>query len=395
MRKYRILLPCLSKKAAEGFLGTGHDADPVHWSRPSSRVWPSAPVLGLVVWAFCLASHAAFAVPLTTTPDVVSFGGSVSVTDTKATPGATTANGATFPSLTVHKYTGADILTGVQLQLTSTRTPSGTVTASGGTLPRTASGTGSGTGQITLPGVTQAFPAVTASSACTKTSGSASCTASTTGAGQPTNQTFHVTTGLASYDGPGGFSVTRTAPTLAATASGTFTSSTFTYQEAWTGTLTTSYEYSKHANASFAPTSDLDTLLLDFGTVSPHSEAQQSFRLFNLLDPAGMTAGLVLTSASSSGDTTAFSIPDLVPPFMPLTAGSGQTFLATFDPTHPGTYSATYLLHLADEDIGVGGTTSTLALTLTGQAVPEPSTWLLLATGCLGLLGYGGRRRAA
>jgi hypothetical protein len=187
--------------------------------------------------------------------------------------------------------------------------------------------------------------------------------------------------------------VTRTAPTLAATAAGTFTSSTFTFQEAWTGTLTTSYEYSKHANASLAPTSDLDSLVLDFGSVAPHSAAPQSWSLFNLPNPAGMTAGLVLTRVSSAGDTSAFSLPDLVPPFLPLAAGSGQTFLATFEPTQPGTYSATYLLHLADEAIGVGGTTSTVALTLTGQAVPEPSTWLLVATGSVGLCGYGWRRR--
>jgi len=198
-----------------------------------------------------------------------------------------------------------------------------------------------------------------------------------------------VTTGLASYYGPGTFNVTRTAPSLAATASGTFTNSTFTYKEAWTGTLSTVYEYSKHANASFAQASDLDTLLLDFGSVSPYSTAQQDWSLFNLLNPAGTTAGLVLQSVSGSGDTTAFSLPDLVPPFTTLAAGSGQTFLATFDPTHPGTYSATYLLHLSDEAIGVGGTTSTLELTLTGQAVPEPSTWLLLATGLASLLGYG------
>jgi PEP-CTERM motif len=359
----------------------------------AGRQRPSPGGLGLACVMVCLVSRIAGAVPLTTLPQVVAFSGAVSVTDTKATPGATTAHGASFPSITVNKYTGADILTGVQLHLTSTRTPSGTVTASGGTLPRNATGTGSGTGQITLPGVTQAFPAVTASSACTKTTGTSSCTASTTGAAQPTNQTFHVTTGLASYYGPGTFSVTRTAPTLVATAAGTFTSSTFTSQEAWTGTLSTSYEYSKHANASFAPTSDLDTLVLDFGPVAPHSTTQQSWSLFNLPDPAGMTAGLGLTSVSSAGDTAAFSIPDLVPPFLPLAAGSGQTFLATFEPTQPGMYSATYLLHLADEAIGIGGTTSTVAFTLTGQAVPEPSTWLLFATGGAGLFGYGWQRR--
>ena len=187
-----------ARLGAEREAGRAGRQEPGTWRcRAAAALGPAPWVLGIAFVVMCLVSRTAGAVPLTTLPQVVAVSGAVAVTDTKATPGATTANGASFPSITVNKYIGTDILTGVQLQLTSTRTPSGTVTASGGTLPRNATGTGSGTGQFTLPGVMQTFPAVTASSACTKTTGSSSCTASTTGAAQPTNTTFHVTTGLA------------------------------------------------------------------------------------------------------------------------------------------------------------------------------------------------------
>src|SRR5690349_10737388 len=81
----------------------------------AGRQRPSPWGVGLACIMVCLISHTAGAVPLTTLPQVVAFSGAVAVTDTKATPGATTANGASFPSITVNKYTGADILTGVQL----------------------------------------------------------------------------------------------------------------------------------------------------------------------------------------------------------------------------------------------------------------------------------------
>lgn len=361
-------------------------------SQESKRVEMARYVRGLcfsLVGLYMTASTA-LALPLLTSPQVASFNSTVSVTDTKATAGATSQNNALFtPSVVSNRYNGPDILTGVNIQLNSTRTPTGTVSGSGGGLPRNATGSGSSTGQINVPGASQAFGSISVSPNCSRTSSPANCTSTVTGSAQAANATFHLTTGLSNYYGAGTFSATRTDPTLTALAGGTFNNVTFTYQEAWAGTLTTTYEYIKHANGSFDGTSDVNALTLDFGTVLQGSIAQQSFSLFNLIDPAGATAGLDFDSINGVGDTSAFLLSSLSP-FTNLAAGHQQNYSVALDTNQSGSYSATYFLSLSDEDVGIGGSSSILELTLRGTVttVPEPATWLLLLTGCVALVGF-------
>lgn len=78
--------------------------------------------------------------------------------------------------------------------------------------------------------------------------------------------------------------------------------------------------------------------------------------------------------------------------------GSGTVATVTFHAlalgTSPITLSNVILLdsHLGD----IPASTADGAVTVqAATGVPEPTTWLLLATGCVGLLGYGWRRQRA
>lgn len=134
-----------------------------------------------------------------------------------------------------------------------------------------------------------------------------------------------------------------------------------------------------HANASFADGNDFNSLTIDFGSLSVGSGIYQTpFDVFNLVATAGFTAPLDFEGFIGSGDTgvlgTNLSL------FDNLAAGSAQGFLASFDTSAAGSFSATYLLSLSD-DTSLGGALGgqQLALNLIGTVanVPEPTTILL------------------
>jgi hypothetical protein len=144
-----------------------------------------------------------------------------------------------------------------------------------------------------------------------------------------------------------------------------------------------------HSNASFASDSDMNTLNLDFGTVWQNSAQSLSFNIANLVNTAGFTAGLDLSSFNLAGSNPGQFSSDLTT-FAALGAGGTNGYQVTLDTSTLGTYSASYTLNLGDDHTLSGAASGqTLTLTLNGTVVatPEPGTGLvLLAAGAFGLL---------
>lgn len=176
------------------------------------------------------------------------------------------------------------------------------------------------------------------------------------------------------------------------TASNTVTPS----QTNLTAAYSVVYNYLEHAVASFDSSSTLTSLDIDFGTIVLGNLVNSiSFDIFNLAGINGVA--LDLASISPSGDTAAF-VTDLGF-FSDLAHGANNSYNASFDPTTAGTFDATYLLTLSDDD-ATGASASrhtySLELHLTGTAVnptaiPEPSIIALLGAGLLGIFGFSRR----
>jgi endonuclease I len=140
-----------------------------------------------------------------------------------------------------------------------------------------------------------------------------------------------------------------------------------------------------HANASFAGTSDLDSLTLDVGSFPLGTGLHQAaFDVFNLVATAGFTAPLDLTSFVGNGDTAALTTTlSLVDN---LAAGDSQPFFAILDTSSLGSFAASYTIDFSDDTAlagAVGG--QQLTLNLLGQVVqvPEPASIVLLAAGAV------------
>ncbi|MDB5328086.1 MAG: putative ribonuclease [Phycisphaerales bacterium] len=201
--------------------------------------------------------------------------------------------------------------------------------------------------------------------------------------------------------------VSLTATTAAAglkTGTVTIDNTDITTQAAGTGnddgddTIDLSLAVLDHSNASFVAGSDVDAMTLNFGAVNKDQTATMGFSLYNLLAASGYTAGLDLDNITASGDTAMFGSGLGV--FSALAGGSAADAMASFTPTTPGVFSATYVIAVSDENLSGATAGTSLTLTLTGVTnafnVPEP-TILALAPMLAMVLRRRGRnhRRAA
>lgn len=148
------------------------------------------------------------------------------------------------------------------------------------------------------------------------------------------------------------------------------------------------------SNASGSIDSDLNEILIDFGTVDMGiGILSENFDIFNLESTAGFTSTLdldsfVLTGADSDALSTDLAL------FSSLGAGESESFSALFDTSNAGFFSELYTLSFSDMDIQ-GETTNSLTLRFQGTvtAIPEPAS--AAAIGMISLVWLGRRRRSA
>lgn len=150
---------------------------------------------------------------------------------------------------------------------------------------------------------------------------------------------------------------------------------------------TVNYTVLDHAAGDFIAATGPQSLTIDFGTLLLGAgTVQEDFQLTNL---SGLyRAGLDLNSFSESGDAANRFATDLSP-FFNLSAGSNSSlFHAMFAIDQLGTFSAHYLLNVADQAGIYGGAGDVLSLNLTGTVVvPEPASVVFASLGLAALVG--------
>ena len=336
------------------------------------------------------------------------FNLSATQVDTNLTATATSSSNVTptgtAPALArFNASTG--VLTGATLSVNSTRTETvgGSATKAMGSA-RTANFVGSSTASFAATGITgQSFASISASTSCALAmgmSGSCTPTAGSSGAQATNASSLAVSAGnLNSYAGAGNVSgLGLTLPTISANISGsnTLNGGSATTALNWTGTVSASYNYLLHADASFNGSSDQNSLTLDFGSVLQGSSVSPlTFSIFNLANLDRV--GLDLDSFSGTGDIA--QLGTNLAPFSALSQGGSSIFNAFLDTSTEGLFNAQYVLNLSDANVGASSTwqNQQLTLNLVGNvtAVPVPAAVWLFGSAVMGWVGMGRRKQLA
>jgi hypothetical protein len=126
-----------------------------------------------------------------------------------------------------------------------------------------------------------------------------------------------------------------------------------------------------HAHPSLTSTSGVSSITINFGTRAFNSAAlglgtpSASFAVKNVADVSGYTAALNLNSILGSGNISQFSTG--LGTFTNLAAGSSNSYSASLLTNSYGSFSASYTLNLADENIPGATSTAPLVVNLVGQ----------------------------
>lgn len=156
------------------------------------------------------------------------------------------------------------------------------------------------------------------------------------------------------------------------------------------------YQVLDHAPPSFSNGGLASTFTYDFGVVPVGSAPSFNFNLSNLAAASGYTAGLDLDAILGTGDFSKFTT-DLqtFDGLETLAAGSSREFVASFDTSSPGAFSASYQLRFSDENLPGAVDRGFLTLTLSGVVgVPEPAAIGLLLIGLCGVRAMAAKGRA-
>ena len=145
-----------------------------------------------------------------------------------------------------------------------------------------------------------------------------------------------------------------------------------------------------HAAAAFADSSTV--LNLDFGMIPLNSGTHSlHYQIRNL--PATYRAALDLDSVTEVSDaggvfSTGAAFTNLAPGM------TSSTFDVALESTTPGSFSGRYVFNLSDQkDLSGHAGMQTLTLSVTANVVPEPTTFVLVGMGVVGLLGFAWRRQ--
>lgn len=340
---------------------------------------------------FAISAGAAFAA--TTTTDGInppSASDSGAINGTYQTGGFATGS-SNIGDFTANRYNGPDVLVGATFAATLANEPvQFTRSGSGSTAPAASA---YATGQLSVAGITATANSSTINSGTIGSSGVNGTIPAYVVTGNATTQTQ-----LNNLYGSGTVAGTvNEALYINKTAGSNGYAVNINNTTNRTASVEYTYQTMAHANGSFSGGSDVNSLTLDFGTITVGTTpAGLAFSLYNAIGSWALQ--YVTGNYTGSG---LFSLSGVGAGITNLAGGSFVNGTVDMAATMtPGSYTGTWTFFLADSATGIAAgrnfsNTDTLTLTVNANVVPvpEPGEWAMMLAG-VGLIGLmAGRKR--